>query len=107
MRGVDPIAVLLERRSRRLERLHRPAQVARGERDFGLGDDAPRAGDGFFRTEGTRRPSQQRLRSNQIAKLRHGDATQREGRRVVAQGHPLQGAEGITRGEGTRRGGDQ
>ncbi len=31
----------------------------------------------------------------------------REGRRVVAQGNPVQRAEGITRGERTRRGGDQ
>ena len=32
-----------ERRPRRVERLRRPAQVARDERDLGLGDDAPRA----------------------------------------------------------------
>ena len=107
MRGVDPVAVRFERRPRRVERLRRPAQVARDERDLGLGDDAPRAGHGLFRTEGTRRTSQERLRSNEIAELRHRDASKRERRRVVAQGDPLQCAEGITRGERTRRGCDQ
>ena len=96
-----------ERRPRRVERLRRPAQVARDERDLGLGDDAPRAGHGLFRTEGARRASQQRLRSNEIAELRHRDAAQRERRRVVAQGDPLQRAERIARRERTRRGRDQ
>jgi hypothetical protein len=44
--------MLLERRPRRVERLRRPAQVARDERDLGLGDDAPRAAYGLFRTKG-------------------------------------------------------
>ena len=107
MRGVHPVAVRFERRPRRVERLRRPAQVARDERDLGLGDDAPRAGHGLFRTEGARRTSQERLRSNEIAELRHRDAAKRERRRVVAQGDPLQCAEGITRRERTRRGRDQ
>ena len=59
MRGIDPVAVRFERRPRRVERLRRPAQVARDERDLGLGDDAPRAGHGLFRTEGARRASQE------------------------------------------------
>jgi hypothetical protein len=46
-------------------------------------------------------------RSNGIAELRHRDASKRERRRVVAQGGPLQCAEGIARRERTRRGGDQ
>ena len=103
----DPVAVLLERRPRRVERLRGPAQVARDERDLGLGDDAPRAGHGLLRTEGTRRPSQESLRANEIAELRHRDASQRESRRVVAQGDPLQCAEGIARRERARRGRDQ
>jgi len=107
MRGVDPVAVLFERHPRRVEHLRRPAQVARDERDLGLGDDAPRSGHGLFRTEGTRSTSQERLRSNEIAELRHRDASKRESRRVVAQGDPLQCAEGITRCECTRRGSDQ
>ena len=36
-----------------------PDQVARDERDLGFGDDAPRAGHGLFRTEGTRSTSQE------------------------------------------------
>ena len=96
-----------ERRPRRVERLRRPAQVARDERDLGLGDDAPRAGHGLFRTEGARRTSQESLRANEIAELRHRDASKRERRRVVAQGDPLQRAEGITRRECARRGRDQ
>jgi hypothetical protein len=54
------------------------------------------AGRGFFRTEGARRTSQENLCSNGIAELRLRDASQRERRRVVAQGDPLQCAEGIT-----------
>ena len=103
MRGVHAVAVRFERRARRVERLRRPAQVARGERDLGLGDDASRARHGFFRAEGARGASQQRLRPNEIAELRHRDAAQRERRRVVAQRDPLQRAEGIAGRERTRR----
>jgi predicted dithiol-disulfide oxidoreductase (DUF899 family) len=101
--GVHPVAMLFERRPRRIERLRRPAQVARDERDLGLGDDTPRPGHGFFRPERARRPSHESLRANKIAELRHRDAAQRERRRVVAQGDPVQCAEGITGGERTRR----
>src|SRR5713101_2870010 len=107
MRGVHPVAVLFERRPRCVERFRRPAQVARDERDLGLGDDAPRAGYRLFRTEGARRTSQESLRSNEVAELRHRNASKRESRRIVAQGDPLQCAEGITRCECTRRGRDQ
>src|SRR3989449_7941685 len=107
VRGVDRVAVRFERRPRRVERPRRPAQVARDERDLGLGDDTPRTGHGLFRTEGTRGTSQEDLRSTEIADLRHRDAPKRESRRVVAQGDPVQGAEGITRRQGTRRGRDQ
>jgi hypothetical protein len=107
MRGVHPVAVLFERRPRRVERLRRPAQVARDERDLGLGDDAPGAGHGLFRAEGARRTSHESLRSNEIAELRHCDAAKGERRRVVAQGDPVQCAEAITRGERTRRSRDQ
>ena len=107
MRGVHAVAVRFERRPRRVERLRRPAQVARDERDLGLGDDAPRARHGLLRTEGARRASQQRLRAREIAELRHRDAAQRERRRIVAQRDALQRAERITRRERARRGRDQ
>jgi hypothetical protein len=105
--GVPSVAVLFERGPCRVERFRRPAQVARDERDLGLGDDAPRASHRFFRAEGTGRASQEGLRPDEIADLRHRDAAEGEGRRVVAQGNPLQGAEGITRRQGQRGGGDQ
>ena len=57
MRGVYAVAVRFERRPRSVERLRRPAQVARDERDLGLGDDTPRAGHGLSGTEGARRAS--------------------------------------------------
>ena len=107
MGGVYVVAVLLERRPRCLQRLRGPTQIARGECDLGLGDDAPRAGHRLFWTEGTRSTSQESLRSSEIAELRHRDAPKRESRRVVAQGDALQCAEGITRRERTRRGRDQ
>jgi hypothetical protein len=107
MRGVHPVAVRFERGPRGVERLCRPAQVARDQRDLGLGDDTPRAGHGLFWAEGTRRTSQQGLRANEIAELRHRDASKCECGRVVAQGDPVQCAEGITRRQRTRRGRDQ
>ncbi len=55
MRGVHPVAVFFERRPRRVERLRRPAQVARYERDLSLGHDTSRAGHGLSRTESARR----------------------------------------------------
>ena len=88
MRGVDAVAVRFERRPRCVERLRRPAQVARDECDLGLGDDTPRARQRLFRTEGTRRSAQESLRSNEIAELRHRDASQRERRARRHAGRP-------------------
>src|SRR5262249_4084112 len=48
---IPPVDVLLDRRPHRVELFRRPAQVARDERDLGLGGDTPRAGHGLFRTE--------------------------------------------------------
>src|SRR5438093_6467250 len=107
MRGVHPIAVLFERHPRRVERLGRPPEVARDERDLGLGDDAPRASHGLFRTESTLSAPQESLRSNEVAELRHRNASKRKRRRVFAQGNPLQCAERITRGQCARRGSDR
>ncbi len=104
---VDPVAVRFERRPRRVERLRRPAQLARDERDLGLGNDAPRARHGLFRTEGTRSTSQESLGPNEIAELRHRDAAKRESGRVVAQGDTLQCAKGVTSCERMSRGSDQ
>src|SRR5262249_62354866 len=73
--GIHPVAMLFERCPCRLERLRRPAQIAGDERDVGLGDDASGAGHGLFRTEGARSTSQEALRSDEIAELRHRDAS--------------------------------
>ncbi len=83
MRGVHPVAVLLECRLCRRERSRRPAQVTRDERDLGLGDDASCASHRLFRTEGMRSTSQESLCSSEIAEPRHRDASKRECRRVV------------------------
>ena len=107
MRGVHPVAVRFQRRPRRVERLRRPPQVARSERDLGLGDDTPCAGYGLFRTEGARRTTHQSLRSNEIAELRHRNAAKCKRRRVVAQGDPVQCTERITGRARPRRGRDQ
>ena len=105
--GVQPVSVLFERHPRRLERLRRPAQVARDKCDFGLGDDTPSAGHGFFWTKGARSTPQENLRSHEIAELRHRNPSKRESGWVVTEGNPLQCAEGITRCECTRCGSDQ
>src|SRR5207245_11632758 len=68
---------------------------------------APLAGHGCSGTAGSCCTSQEGLRSTEVAELRHGDASKRESRRVIAQGDPLQCAEGIARREGPRRGRDQ
>ena len=107
VRRVDAVPVRFERCPRRIERLHRPAQIACGERHLGFGDDAPGAGHGLFRAERARRAAQEQLGSHEIAELRHRGAAQRQRRRVVAQRDPLQRAEGIAGGERARRGGDQ
>jgi hypothetical protein len=49
---------------------------------LGLGNDPPRTGHRLFQAEGTRRPSQERLRSNEITELRGRDAAKRK--RVVS-----------------------
>ena len=48
VRRVRPVAVPLERRPCRIERLPGPAQVARYECNLGLGNDAPRPGHASF-----------------------------------------------------------
>jgi hypothetical protein len=54
------------------------------------------AGQGRFRNEGARGTLHESLRANEIAELRHRDASKRERRRVVAQGDRFNAPEGIT-----------
>ena len=74
MRGIDPVAMRIEHRPRRNERLRRPSEVARDQRDLSLSDDTARAGNSFSRTERVGRASQQSFGAREIAELRHGDA---------------------------------
>ncbi len=105
--GVDPVALGFERRPRRLQRLDRPAEVARDEGDFGFGDNAAGPGHGLSRTKGARRPTQKRLGPREVAELRHGNPAQRQRRRVVAQRDALQRGEDVALREQPRRRGDQ
>ncbi len=107
MRGVDPVAMGFERRPRGVECLCGPAEVARDQRDLGLGDDTSGTGHGLFRAEGAGRASHQDPGADEVAELRHGDAPQRQRGRVVAQGDPVQSPERITRRQRPCRGRDQ
>ena len=73
-----------ERCARRGERLRRPAQIARSERDLRLGQNTPGASHRLIWTEGARGAPQQLPRSGQIAQLRHSDAPKRERRGIIA-----------------------
>src|SRR6516164_4966098 len=107
VRGVRPVAVPLEHRLRSVERLDGKAQIAGDECNLGFGNDAPRTGHLLFRAKSARRPSQQSLRSDEIAELGHRDAAKRKSWRIVAQSDPLQRAEGVARCQCTRCGSDQ
>jgi hypothetical protein len=54
MSRIQAIPVRFERRPRFVEGLRRPAEIARYEREFGLGDDAPRTRHRLSRTEHAR-----------------------------------------------------
>ena len=61
MRGIGVVTMAFERVRHRIERLHRPVEVARDERDLGLGDRAPCAGYRLPRAKGARCVTRQRL----------------------------------------------
>jgi hypothetical protein len=107
MRGIGAVAMPFERVTRRIEHLHRPIEVARNERDLGLGDGTPCAGDAFSRAKCAARASQQCLGAAEIAELRHRDAAKRQCWRIIAQGDEVQRVERFSRCERARRGSDQ
>jgi hypothetical protein len=57
MGRIQAVTVLFERFAGSVEHFRGPAKVARGERDFSLGDDTSRAGNCLLRPKGTRRTS--------------------------------------------------
>lgn len=103
MCGIQPVAMLFQNLPRRIQRFCRPAQVARSECNFGLGNHTSRAGHGFFRTERPCGTSQKRLRSREIPELRHRDAAKRQRRRILTQRNSFQCAERIARRERASR----
>jgi hypothetical protein len=72
--GIDRVTVTLERHAGGIQCFSWPPEVSGRERHFRFRDDASRLRYGFAGTEGTRRPSQQRFRTHEIAELRHCDA---------------------------------
>jgi len=98
--SVQAVAMRFEDCPCSVECFRSPTQITRGERNLCLGDDAPGTGHSFSRTEGTRRPPQEFLRSREIAKLCHRNTAKREGRCIVAERDTLQGSEGIACCEG-------
>ena len=73
MRGVGVIFMATKRLISRIERFQGPAEIAADKGNLGFGGDAPCAGDGFCRPEGTRSPPQEKPCSGEIAKLGHGN----------------------------------
>jgi hypothetical protein len=71
-------------------------EVAHGERHLGLCDDTAGARQLLVGAEGARGTAKQLAGARVLAELRHGDAAERERRRVVAQTDTLQGAERIS-----------
>ena len=104
---VGTIAERLERLRRGVEHVHRPCQIARGERHLGLGDLAAGLGESLLGTEAARGTSQELARPLVVAELGHRNAAQGERRRVVAQRDALERTERITGRQQARGRGDE
>ncbi len=74
----------------------RATEVAHGQRHLGLSHHTSGALHFFMRPKASRGAAQQLACTQMLAQLGHGNAAQGQGRRVVTQGHPLEGAERIT-----------
>ena len=101
--GVHGVAVALQGFPGRVQRLGGGVQVAGGQGHLRFGHHAAGARHGFLCREGPRRASQQRPGEGQVAELRHGDAAQRQRRRIVAQRDMVQRPQRIAAGQGSRR----
>jgi hypothetical protein len=87
--------MLLEGGLRGIQSLRRPAEIAGSQRDLRLRHDASGTRYRLSWPKGTRSTSQECLRSRKIAQLSHRDASERQSGGIVAQGDPLEGAEGV------------
>src|SRR4029453_10626475 len=83
------------------------AEIAHGESDFGFGYDATGARQFLVGAEAAGGAPEELAGARVLAELRHGDAAERERRRIVAQADALEGFERVAGGESTRGGGDQ
>jgi len=107
VRGVGRVAVGLQGRARGLQRLLGPGQLARNQRDLGLGHHAAGARQRVFRIEAAGGAAQQGFGAPEIAQLRHGDAAQGQGGRVAPQGDVIEGAQRVAGRQRARSRGDQ
>jgi hypothetical protein len=99
VKRVALVAVGGERAAGFVERARRPSEIARRERHLGFRRHASRPLHAFARPERARRPAQELPGFREIAELGHGDAAQRERRRVLPQRDPLERAERIAGAE--------
>jgi hypothetical protein len=107
LQGVGVVGVGFERGQRGGQRARRGAEVAHGQRHFRLGHDAAGPRQFLVRAEAPGGALEQFARARVLAEPGHGNAAQRQRRRVVAQGDMLEGAERVAGGKGARGGGDQ
>ncbi len=107
LQRVGVIGVLFQRSLGRHQRARRSAEIAHRQRYFRFGDDTTGARPFLVRAEASRSLAQQLARTPMLAQLGHGNAAQRQRRRVVAQSDPLERAEGVASSKSTRGGGDQ
>ena len=108
--GVERVGAIAERgeRLRRgVERERRPAQLPRGQCDFGLGDLAAGLGESLSSAEAARGAPQELARPLVVAELGHRDAAQGERRRIVAKRDALERTERITGRQRARGRGDE
>ena len=104
---VRAVAVVVQRGRSGLQRAGGAAQLAHRQGDFGVGQHAARPRQLFLRAERALRAAQQLACAGVLAQLRHRDAAQRQGGRVVAQRHALERAQCVAGGERPCSSGDQ
>ena len=107
LQRVGAIGARLECGRRGCQRARGAAEVAHGKGHLGLRDDTAGTCQLLVGTEAAGGAPEELAGARVLAELGHGDAAQRERRRVFAQGDALEGAERVPGDEGARGGGDQ